>query len=116
MTSEDSLQFAQERLRPHPATPLNRTLRLDQRRPRVTRRFAVELAKGETRVFERVDDTVQVHLAAGGLWITHDGDCKDVILAAGESHHADRCGAMHLFAMQDCVLELEFEDDASPAG
>jgi hypothetical protein len=114
MTSEDSLQFVQDRLRPHAATPLTRTLRLDQRRPRVTRRFAVEVAKGATKVFARVDETVQVHLASGGLWITHDGDCKDVILSAGETHRADRCGAMHLFAMQDCVLELEFEDDAIP--
>lgn len=111
MNTEDPLAFVQERLRHQHAGPLTRTLSLDAR-PRVTRRFAVELPKGEARVFERVDESVKVHCSTGSVWITHDGDCKDVILAGHESYQAQREDAMHLFALQDCVLELEFEDEA----
>jgi hypothetical protein len=113
MTPEDSLQFAQDRLRHHHDGPLARGLGRE-RRPRVTRRFALELPRGEARVFERVDETVKVICTSGSVWITHDGDCKDVILAGRESYQAEREDAMHLFALQDCVLELEFEDELIP--
>lgn len=110
MLMQDGLQFAQERLRHHPPGPLTRSLRL-QRKPRVLRRFAVELPHGEDRVFERVDDSVEVRCAGGSVWITHDGDCKDVILKPGESYRAEREQAMHVFALQDSVLEIAFEDE-----
>jgi hypothetical protein len=84
---------------------------MHRRRPRVTRRLAIELAQGEASVFERVDGSVQVHCAAGSLWITHDGDCKDVVLGPQQSYCAEREQAMHLFALAPCVIELEFEDE-----
>ena len=108
MNSEDALQFVQERLR-HPAPWAG-----DSRRrgaPCVRRRFAVEMAQGEHRTFERVDDTVLVVCASGSLWITHDGDPKDVIVGAGEQYRAAREDAMHLFALQPCVLEIQFDDE-----
>ena len=111
MTPEDSLQFVQERLSHQHVGPLGRTLRME-RRARVVRRFAVEIAKGEHQSFGRVDDSVKVFCTSGSVWITHDGDCKDVILVGGESYQAEREDAMHLFALQDCLLELEFEDEA----
>jgi hypothetical protein len=109
MNKEDSMQFVQERLRYQHST-LHREIHL---RPptRVKRRFAVEIGKGEHRVFERVDDSVHVRCATGSLWITHDGDPKDVILVPGETYRAEREDAMHIFALQDCILEIEFEDD-----
>jgi hypothetical protein len=115
MDKEDSpLQFAEERLRHHHASPLTRERRL--RRPeRVTRRFAVRMHKGEARTFERVDPSVELRCAQGSLWITHDGDPKDVILAPQESYRAEREDAMHVFALQPCVVEIEFEDDATVA-
>ena len=88
MNSEDALQFVQERLRHH-HSPWPRELRLRDI-PRIRRRFAVAIAKGEHRSFERVDDSVQVRCASGSLWITHDGDPKDVILVAGEHYRAER--------------------------
>lgn len=110
MNREDSLHFVQERLRHHHGSPATRAMGLSPH-PRVTRRFAIELGKGETTVFERVDDSVQVICARGSVWITHDGDCKDVILLPNESYRADREDPMHLFALQPSVLEIEFEDD-----
>ncbi|GAB3661551.1 DUF2917 domain-containing protein [Ramlibacter alkalitolerans] len=109
MTKEDSLQFVQERLR-HNHSPLARELRLLSP-PRVKRRFAIEMEQGEARRFDPVDDTVMIGCASGSVWITHDGDPKDIILGANESYHAEREDAMHVFAMQRCVLEIEFEDD-----
>jgi hypothetical protein len=110
MDPEQTLQFVEERLRHH-APALARELRL-WRPPRVTRRFAVRMGQGDHRTFERVDASVQVVCAGGSLWITHDGDPKDVILYAGESYRAQREDAMHVFALQDCLLEIEFEDEA----
>lgn len=111
MSNEDSLQFVCERLRHHHGSPFQRELHL-RPLPRVRRRFAVRLAQGEHHCFERVDESVQVHCTTGHLWITHDGDPKDVILGSGESYRAGREDAMYLSALQPCVLEIEFEDDA----
>ena len=108
---EDSLRFVQERLR-HNHSPLHRELHL---RPpeRVKRRFAVELEKGEARRFDPVDETVLVCCASGSVWITHDGDCKDVILTSRQGYRVDREDTtMRIFAMQSSVLEIQFEDDA----
>ncbi|HEY0824125.1 MAG TPA: DUF2917 domain-containing protein [Ramlibacter sp.] len=109
MNKEDSLQFVQERLR-YNHSALGRELRIRDA-PRVRRRFAVQMHKGEHRTFERVDDSVLVCCASGSLWITHDGDPKDVILVGGEHYWAEREDAMHLFALQDCVVEVQFDDD-----
>jgi hypothetical protein len=110
MNIEDSLQFVQDRLRANNGSPLYREVHL-RPRPRVMRRFAVQLERGSTRVFDRVDGSVMVRCASGSLWITHDGDPKDVILSEQETYRVEREDAMHLFALQPCVLEIEFEDD-----
>jgi hypothetical protein len=113
MNSEDPLEFVQDRLKRRHAGPFTRELHL-VRGPRVTRRFAVELPRGETRKFDRVDGSVMVRCASGSIWITHDGDPKDVILSEQQSYRAEREDAMHVFALQPCLLEIEFEDDAVP--
>lgn len=110
MNKEDSLQFVHERLRHNHASTLYRELHLREL-PRVTRRFAVEVQKGEAHLFERVDESVAVRCAQGSVWITHDGDPKDVILLPGEEYRAQREDAMHLYALAPSVLEIEFEDD-----
>ena len=110
MNREDSpLRFVEERL------GRKRGARLHLRRPeRLTRRFAVRMRKGEAHCFERVDSSVELRCAQGSLWITHDGDPKDVILSSQEGYRAQREDAMHVFALQPCVVEIEFEDDAIP--
>lgn len=112
MYKEDSLQFAQERLRQHqPLSPLARDLGF-RKKPQIKRRLVAEMAKGDARTFERVDDSVLICCSSGSLWITHDGDPKDVFLSSGESYRADNARPMNVFAMQDCVMEIEFEDVA----
>lgn len=111
MDKEDSLQFMQERLRDAALSfPLTRELGLRQR-PRITRRLVAEMTKGEARTFDRVNNSVVIHCTSGSLWITHDGDPKDIFLSSGERYRAEREDAMHVFAMQDSLLEVEFEDD-----
>ena len=110
MNKEDSLQFVHERLRHN--HPLVRELRLSPV-PRVTRRFAVEIDKGEAHVFEAVDASFLVRCSRGSVWITHDGDPKDVILEGGETYRAVRTDALHLFALVPSVLEIEFEDEVT---
>jgi hypothetical protein len=110
MTKDESLQFVQERLRRQLGSPFERELHL-RPRERVTRRIALELDSGSTHVFDRVDGSVMVRCASGSLWITHDGDPKDVILGADESYRAEREDTMRVSALQPCVVEIEFEDE-----
>lgn len=111
MNKEDSLQFVHERLR-HNHSALSREFRL-RSMPRVTRRFVVEIAQGEAHVFEAVDHSFSVHCETGSVWITHDGDPKDVILMGGETYRSERTDALHLFALVPSLLEIEFEDDVT---
>ena len=111
MNKEDSLQFVHERLR-HNHSALAREFRL-RPLPRVTRRFAVEIEQGEAHVFETADPSFTVRCENGSVWITHDGDPKDVILIGGETYRCERSDALHLFALTPSLLEIEFEDEVT---
>jgi len=47
-----------------------------------------------------------VRCLAGSLWITHDGDPKDVIVEAGESYHVASCERMIVHALRESALRM----------
>lgn len=42
----------------------------------------------------------------GSLWITHDGDTKDILLDAGEHHGVDRSTRMLIHALESARVRL----------
>jgi hypothetical protein len=58
------------------------------------------LGKGHIR-HVRGDKGRRVELLSGSLWITQDGDLRDVVLAAGEAFDFDRRGDALLSAFAD---------------
>jgi DUF2917 family protein len=47
-----------------------------------------------------------VECTEGCVWLTHDGDCRDVLLEAGQSHFADRDSPLLIYAMASSALRL----------
>ena len=47
----------------------------------------------------------------GTLWITHDSDCKDIVIEAGNSYLSDRAGRMivHALGTSAAALRMEFD-------
>lgn len=106
-----SLSYFSQRLLSRRLRPFQFSLR---RRPRVMRRICMRLPRGETQVIPGVDASVVVRCAEGSLWLTHDGDPRDVILSSDESYQADHEEPLRLHALAPCVVEIEFEDEAEP--
>ena len=48
----------------------------------------------------------QVRCIAGVLWVTHDGDPRDIVVTVGETYRADRCARMLVAALEDSELEI----------
>jgi hypothetical protein len=109
--ASDALNFFYFRLRTPRLRPLASLLPWRKSRS-LTRRFALKLEPGRCEIIPLRNRTVSVRCAAGNLWITHDGDPKDVVLAPQQVHRPDREGPMRLHAMDAAVVEIEFEDDA----
>ena len=55
-----------------------------------------------------LDDSLDVSIECleGSLWITQDGDPRDVILSAGHSYRIDRTSRVMVFATSDARLEI----------
>lgn len=47
-----------------------------------------------------------VECVQGVLWITHDGDPKDIVLTAGQAHRAQRPSRMLVSALEDAEFVL----------
>jgi hypothetical protein len=56
----------------------------------------------------RIDDAVgrTLNCLAGSVWITHDGDPKDVIVECGESYHVTRPERMIVFALRNSAMRM----------
>jgi hypothetical protein len=85
-----------------------------RRVPRVTRILAMELAADGIETIPSVDASVVVRCSRGSLWITHDGDCKDLVLGEGDFYRAQRRAPMRIHALGDAVVEIQFDDLAEP--
>lgn len=64
-----------------------------------------DIQKGATLV---VDNPVHRDVAClqGSLWITHDGDTKDILLDAGEHYEVDRRTRMLIHALESARMRL----------
>jgi hypothetical protein len=76
--------------------------------PIVTHRFQLQLAGGVSEVVPQAASCALVRCTAGSVWITHDGDPKDVVLGPGESYAAPRPAAMLLHALRPSAIEMHF--------
>jgi len=47
-----------------------------------------------------------IECTEGSVWLTHDGDCRDVCLQAGQSHVADRGSRLVIYAMAPSAVRL----------
>ena len=48
----------------------------------------------------------RIECTAGAVWLTHDGDCRDVVLEAGQSHIADRGSRLVIYALSSSAVRL----------
>lgn len=64
----------------------------------------VTLGKGSIHRIERPAGWV-VACVAGSVWLTHDGDPRDIVLAAGERHVADRASRLLVQALEPAAIE-----------
>lgn len=76
----------------------------------------VGLSRHETRSFPG-QPGLRIASRRGDVWITQDGDPRDVVIAAGQSHVLDRVGAVYVQALDAaCVLLPEPAVSSRPAG
>lgn len=73
----------------------------------ITRRVAVAVPAGTLRRVSADHHEMELHCRRGELWITCDGDCKDMILRAGERWRVDRRRPLEIYAFADSVCEVE---------
>ena len=61
--------------------------------------------KGATLVVERPEG-MTITCTHGSLWITHDGDTKDVVLAAGDQYTGERTGRMLVYGLESSAAHV----------
>jgi hypothetical protein len=81
--------------------------------PPVTHRFALSLESGKSEAVPQPACCVLVRCTDGSVWITHDGDPKDVVLGPGESYSAPRPGSMLVHALRPSAVEMHFSHQRS---
>jgi hypothetical protein len=61
--------------------------------------------KGATLVVERPEG-MTITCTHGSLWITHDGDAKDLMLAAGDRYTSERTGRMLVYGLESSAAHV----------
>jgi hypothetical protein len=69
------------------------------------RAWSVALANEEVQV---LTDFLggSIGCIAGCVWLTYDGDCRDVLLEPGQLHVSDRSSRLVIFAMEPSAVRL----------
>lgn len=62
-----------------------------------------ELKEDATLVVER-PAAVELKCLRGSVWITHDGDPRDVVVSPGTSYRADRDSRMLVYALETALI------------
>lgn len=65
----------------------------------------VTLAKGAMSVYTDATDA-QIRCDRGALWLTQDGDTRDIVLKAGEQFQPDRRGNVLVYALEASSLTV----------
>ena len=79
-------------------------------RPSVTRWLAVGVRANTTRELPRAKGRLVVHCRHGEVWITHDGEQRDIVLRTNECYVVDGDGRMTAHALNaDAGLELQLD-------
>lgn len=89
---------------------LGRDTHLLSGRPQVTRWLALGVAANTTRELPRANGRLVVHCRRGQVWITHDGEARDIVLRTDECYVVTGEGRMTAHAMNaDAGLELQVD-------
>ena len=73
-----------------------------------THRFTMQLRHGSSEVVAQPNHGLSVRCKRGRLWITHDGDPKDIVLDEDQCYTPQHGGRMTLHAVQDAEMEMSF--------
>ena len=65
----------------------------------------VSLARGQCHAVTGFQGG-SIECTQGCVWLTHDGDCRDILLEAGQSHLADRDSRLVIYAMGSASVRL----------
>lgn len=75
-------------------------------RPRACTAAQAVLERGQTRWVARATPALRVTCLEGCLWLTYDGQPRDIILTAGQSHACDARGRLGIHALQPAQVLL----------
>jgi Protein of unknown function (DUF2917) len=81
-------------------------LRARMAKPRHLSRARVSLSEQESTALMSFRGGC-VECIEGCLWLTHDGDCRDIVLEAGQSHVADRDSRLVIHALARSTVRLD---------
>jgi len=67
--------------------------------------WSVSLANEEAHVLTHFNGG-SIQCTEGSVWLTHDGDCRDVLLEAGQLHVSDRNSRLVIYAIVPSAVRL----------
>lgn len=79
----------------------------------LTQETRFDLARHDLVTLSAAADHV-LHCRSGELWITFDGDRRDLILGAGASHRIDSNAPLVISALRESCLEVARQQAFSP--